>query len=165
MISLADIIKAKEASSNGSANLENIYLALIKLEWSSSDLTNNLNNTNLLLSSSISSSSSSGSISNVNNSAMNNSDYAIVVKDSGLIDDSLPVSNRHFVDQKESVIMQTLKLLCKGESKANAPYQGPYAYIPGTYSLINYIKTMSKVYYQSININYQSFVHNIGFIL
>lgn len=85
---------------------------------------------------------------------MNNSDYAIVVKDSGLIDESLPVSNRHFVDQKESVIMQTLKLLCKGESKANAPYQGPYAYIPGTYDRLYYSLTIVKVYYQSTNINH-----------
>jgi len=131
MISLSDVLKAKELNSSNS-NLENIYLALIKLEWSSNDLANNLNNTNVLL---------SGNLSSKNNF----SEYALV-KDSGLIEQTQS-NNRHFVDQKESIIMQTLRLLCQPSgSKANAPYQGPYAYLPGKlftkYVLFNWFRKL-----------------------
>lgn len=162
MISLADLLKLKEKSNVSHQTLENIYLALIKFDSSSSSTTtttlgpapkngdglltasNNINNNNNKSHYATTTTRSSLSLITTNNILMSrstttslsaaenllkNSEY-IILKDASALSSGGDA-------QKESIIIQTLRLICQRQScnwktsSTSGTHTGPYAYIPG----------------------------------
>jgi hypothetical protein len=159
MISLADLLKLKEKSNASHQTLENIYLALIKFDSSSSSTTttlgpapkngdgpltasNNINNNNnyatttttrsslsLITTNNILMSRSTTTSSSAAENLLKNSEY-IILKDASALGSGGDA-------QKESIIIQTLRLICQRQScnwktsSTSGTHTGPYAYIPG----------------------------------